>query len=66
MLVGNKNDLADERVVSAEEGRQLAASMHADFMEISAKNHNDVTAMFNTLVSSIDKDDKPSSNCTIS
>ncbi|XP_051944286.1 GTP-binding protein Rheb isoform X1 [Hippocampus zosterae] len=39
MLVGNKNDLHMERVISCEEGKALADSWNAAFMESSAKEN---------------------------
>lgn len=42
ILVGNKIDLHQERSISAEEGRKLAESWKATFLETSAKN-NDVS-----------------------
>uniref|UniRef100_A0A3B1JVV3 GTP-binding protein Rheb n=1 Tax=Astyanax mexicanus TaxID=7994 RepID=A0A3B1JVV3_ASTMX len=43
MLVGNKKDLHMERVISCEEGKALAESWNAAFMESSAKE-NQVTS----------------------
>ena len=45
VLVGNKCDLEDERVVGKELGKQLAQQFNCSFMETSAKakiNVNDV------------------------
>uniref|UniRef100_A0A671NAH5 GTP-binding protein Rheb-like n=1 Tax=Sinocyclocheilus anshuiensis TaxID=1608454 RepID=A0A671NAH5_9TELE len=39
MLVGNKKDLHMERVISCEEGKALAESWNAAFMESSAKEN---------------------------
>lgn len=43
VLVGNKTDLHQERAVPTEEGRQLAESWKAKFLETSAKQ-NEVSA----------------------
>lgn len=43
MLVGNKTDLHQERAVSYEEGKKLAESWRASFLETSAKQ-NEVSA----------------------
>lgn len=46
VLVGNKCDLEDERVVGKELGKQLAQQFNCSFMETSAKakiNVNDVS-----------------------
>jgi len=37
LLIGNKTDLENERVVTAEKGRELAAKINAKYYEISAK-----------------------------
>ena len=42
MLVGNKADLADERVVSKEQGNGLAKTWNTSFMESSAKTRTNV------------------------
>ena len=39
VLVGNKNDLHLERVVSTDQGRRLADNWKAAFLETSAKEH---------------------------
>lgn len=39
MLVGNKTDLHQERAVSYEEGKKLAESWRATFLETSAKQN---------------------------
>lgn len=49
VLVGNKCDLEDERVVGKELGKQLAQQFNCSFMETSAKakiNVNDVSDAF--------------------
>ncbi len=38
-IAGTKCDLESERVVQKEEGRALAATIHADFHETSAKEN---------------------------
>lgn len=37
ILVGNKCDLEDERVVGKDQGQQLARSWNCEFLETSAK-----------------------------
>jgi len=44
LLVGNKTDLKDERVIQPDEGQQLAASMNAEYVEVTAKNNNAVSS----------------------
>ncbi|KAH7934893.1 hypothetical protein HPB52_001876 [Rhipicephalus sanguineus] len=50
ILVGNKCDMEDERVVSAERGRQLADQLGLEFFETSAKENVNVKAVFERLV----------------
>jgi len=53
MIIGNKVDLEDRRQVTAEEGRELACSLEALFMETSAKTNVGVSAAFEELVQKI-------------
>lgn len=50
VLVGNKCDLEDQRVVSTERGRQLANQMGLEFFETSAKENLSVKEVFDHLV----------------
>ncbi|KAK7091682.1 ras-related protein Rab-8A-like [Littorina saxatilis] len=50
MLVGNKCDLTSRRVVSLEEGRELAATTSMMHMETSAKTYANLEALFSDLV----------------
>jgi len=51
ILIGNKIDLSDQRVVSKEEGERLAEKIQAsDFIETSAKFGENVEAAFKNLV----------------
>ena len=42
VLVGNKSDLEDERVVGRQAGQELARRWRCHFLEASAKNHANV------------------------
>lgn len=54
ILIGNKIDLKDERVVSTEEGEKYAKEIEAsDFIETSAKYGENVEQAFNNLVHQI-------------
>lgn len=55
LLIGNKNDLHNERVVPVEEGKKLADIMKAQFVEVSAKQNSAVTDLFNNLILKIEK-----------
>jgi len=53
MLVGNKCDMLDERVVSKEEGMKCARKHHMMFIEASAKTREGVACAFEELVEKI-------------
>nr|CAI44581.1 ras_A03 [Paramecium tetraurelia] len=53
VIVGNKTDLGSERVISYDEGKQLAAQFKALFYETSAKNGSNVNQMFTGLINDI-------------
>uniref|UniRef100_A0A1A9WYJ4 Ras-related protein Rab-3 n=1 Tax=Glossina brevipalpis TaxID=37001 RepID=A0A1A9WYJ4_9MUSC len=50
ILVGNKCDMEDQRVISFERGRQLADQLGVEFFETSAKENINVKAVFERLV----------------
>mmetsp|Transcript_62544 Transcript_62544/g.136950 ORF Transcript_62544/g.136950 Transcript_62544/m.136950 type:complete len:208 (-) Transcript_62544:58-681(-) len=59
-LVGNKSDLASDRQVSEEEGKELAKELGLMFMETSAKRGENVTTLFQQLASVLPgKEEKP-------
>eukprot|EP00475_Leptophrys_vorax_P035096 TRINITY_DN5746_c0_g1_i1.p1 TRINITY_DN5746_c0_g1~~TRINITY_DN5746_c0_g1_i1.p1 ORF type:complete len:120 (+),score=29.26 TRINITY_DN5746_c0_g1_i1:294-653(+) len=70
ILVGNKSDLIDQKVVSAELAAKFAQEHQFSFMEISAKNSTNVHEMFRSLVARILAVDvealseKPAQECT--
>ena len=53
ILVGNKCDLEDERVVSKDQGQHLAKQFNCAFMEASAKVKINVPEIFYNLVRQI-------------
>jgi len=53
ILMGNKVDLAEKRVVDESAGRALAEEYNIDYFEASAKNDVNVTDAFNTLVQQV-------------
>ncbi|XP_074644412.1 ras-related protein Rap1 [Tubulanus polymorphus] len=55
ILVGNKCDLEDERVVGKDQGINLARQFMCAFMETSAKSKINVNEIFNDLVRQINK-----------
>lgn len=46
VLVGNKTDLEDLRVISFEEGRKFARENGMFFVECSAKSNNNISKIF--------------------
>jgi len=55
ILVGNKLDLVEERLVSTEQGKALALKFGTGFVEASAKTNTNVTEIFFELVRMINK-----------
>lgn len=49
ILIGNKTDLFNERVVTEKEGSELARSLGVGFLETSAKTAENVDKMFLTI-----------------
>ncbi|CAL2036798.1 unnamed protein product [Caenorhabditis brenneri] len=54
VIVGNKNDLTTQRVVQHAEGTQLAKKWNAKFLEITAKESNRVSEVFEVLLREIE------------
>ncbi|KAG8138746.1 hypothetical protein E2320_001531 [Naja naja] len=61
MLVGNKKDLHMERVISYEEGKALAESWNAAFLESSAKENQTAVDVFRRIILEAEKIDGGSS-----
>eukprot|EP01092_Planopodium_desertum_P004427 TRINITY_DN19211_c0_g2_i1.p1 TRINITY_DN19211_c0_g2~~TRINITY_DN19211_c0_g2_i1.p1 ORF type:complete len:197 (-),score=46.16 TRINITY_DN19211_c0_g2_i1:62-607(-) len=55
ILVGNKCDLQDQRVISVEEGKGLASKWGTEFTEASAKTCTNVSELFITLIRKINE-----------
>lgn len=53
LLVGNKNDLVDERQVSRQSGEELASQLNAPFMETSARDSSNVDVTFLNLAKTL-------------
>ena len=71
VLVGNKTDLHQERAVTFEEGKRIAESWKAVFLETSAKQNESVDDIFLQLLQLIERDNNGGSqqggkSCTIS
>ena len=50
VLVGQKCDLEEKRVISEEKGKELADELGIEFFEISAKNDYNIKEMFDFLI----------------
>ncbi|KAJ5080743.1 ras-like protein rasb [Anaeramoeba ignava] len=59
VLVGNKIDLKNRRVVSIAEGKNLAKSFHCPYIETSAKTNLNVEEAFHEIVRVIRGQSKP-------
>ena len=55
ILIGNKCDWEEKRVVSTERGQQLADELGISFMEVSAKSNINVEKAFYSLAADIKK-----------
>lgn len=55
ILIGNKCDWEEKRVVSTEQGQALADELGVPFMEVSAKSNINVEKAFFSLASDIKK-----------
>jgi len=55
VLVGNKSDLQDQRVITTEQGEELARKFNCAFMEASAKTRVNVDQIFHDLIRQINK-----------
>ncbi len=51
MIIGNKMDLLEGREVSYDEAAELASHYGVDYMECSAKNGQNIEAVFGRLAS---------------
>jgi len=53
VLVGNKSDMQNDRIVALERGKQFAEHLGLDFFETSAKENINVKQVFDSLVDKI-------------
>lgn len=69
MIVGNKTDLDEQRVVSTAEAEQVAKEFGAQYIESSARDNFHVRDIFSKLVSEIEKSSgesaSPNDGCRI-
>lgn len=55
VLVGNKCDLQDQRVITTDQGEDLARKFGCSFLEVSAKTRLNVDQIFHDLIRQINK-----------
>mmetsp|Transcript_25739 Transcript_25739/g.45214 ORF Transcript_25739/g.45214 Transcript_25739/m.45214 type:complete len:210 (+) Transcript_25739:590-1219(+) len=55
MIIGNKNDMANKRAVSFEEGNELATKLKLPFIETSAKDSSNVASAFELISQTVYK-----------
>jgi len=53
ILIGNKKDLAKYRVIGEDQGKELAAEYHLDFLETSAKTGENVNKVFELITKNL-------------
>ena len=61
-VVGNKNDLYEERTVEEEEGQKYAKKIKASFFETSAKDHETIENLFLDICEQFIKKDNENNN----
>ncbi|PRP77559.1 hypothetical protein PROFUN_00420 [Planoprotostelium fungivorum] len=59
VLVGNKCDLQDQRVIASDQGEDLARKFNCTFLEASAKTRIKVDDIFHDLIRQINRIDPP-------
>jgi len=59
VLVGNKCDLTDQRVITTEQGEDLSRKFSCAFLEASAKTRVNVDQIFHDLIRQINKHSPP-------
>jgi GTPase SAR1 family protein len=50
LIVGAKTDLSDNRVITYEEGRELATQLNATYLEVSSAINTNVTTIFDRII----------------
>lgn len=55
VMVGNKNDLVDDRKISVQEAKELAKQYSMDYFDASAKLNKGVTECFEALMTQVYK-----------
>ena len=53
VLIGNKSDMSDKKVITMEQGKALADELKMEFIETSAKDASNVTRAFEVMAGKI-------------
>ena len=64
ILVGNKSDLIEKRVISYEEAEKLAKEFNINYFECSAKTGENINVAFNDLIEQMVKKTDKTKECT--
>lgn len=55
LLIANKSDLNEKRIISLEQGKDLAREINGSFLECSARSGSNIQLLFNTALVEINK-----------
>ncbi len=62
VIVGNKSDLQNERIISKEEAERMASTYHSKYYEISAKDNVGIDDLMNDLINEIIQEKEKNEN----
>ena len=62
VIVGNKSDLQNERIISREEAERMASTYHLKYYEISAKDNVGIDDLMNDLINEIIQEKEKNEN----
>ena len=62
VIVGNKCDLQNERIISREEAERMASTYHSKYYEISAKDNVGIDDLMNDLINEIIQEKEKNEN----
>jgi Ras-related protein Rab-1A len=65
ILIGNKSDMTDKKVISVEQGKALAEELKMEFIETSAKDSSNVTKAFEVMAAKIKEKFKNTSTAKV-
>lgn len=50
LIIGNKSDLSEKRIIEEKKGKEIAEKMGVDFMETSAIDYKSTSNVFDNLI----------------